>query len=116
MDNKSTYYKYDEIKNELLDYLENNDLTLSQALEDDDLHFNVYNSDYFIIGYYNAEQWLIKDNRNYTFQVLEYVQEQSGEMFGTIEKITDAEKLVNLYAYWLGYEVIADLQAEQEEE
>jgi hypothetical protein len=114
MDNTTTYYKYDEIKNELLDYLENNDLTLSQALENDDLHFNVYNSDYFIIGYYNAEKWLIKDNRNYTFQVLEYVQEQEEIAFGTTEKITDAERLVNLYAYWLGYEVIAELQAKQE--
>jgi len=116
MDNQTTYYKYDEIKQELLDYIEDNDLTLSQALEADDLHYKVYNSDYFIIGYYNAEQWLIKDNRNYTFEVLEYVQEQSEEIFGTIEKITDAERLVNLYAYWLGYEVIAELQAEQEEE
>ena len=116
MNNQTTYYKYDEIKNELLDYVENNDLILADALQDDDLHFNVYNSDYFIIGYYNAEQWLIKDDRNYTFEVLGYVQEQSEEMFGTIEKITDAERLVNLYAYWLGYEVIAELQAEQEEE
>jgi len=116
MDNQITYYKYDEIKNELLNYIEDNNLTLVDALNNDDLHFNVYNSDYFIIGYYNAEQWLIDEGRNYTFEVLEYVQEKSEEMFGTIEKITDAERLVNLYSYWLGYEVIADLQAEQEEE
>mgnify|MGYP003153714680 CR=1 FL=1 len=109
-------YKYDEIKQTLLDYIEDNDLTLSKALEDDDLHFNVYNSDYFIIGYYNAEQWLIEDDRNHTFKVLEYVQEQEEETLGNIEKITDAERLVNLYAYWLGYEVIAELQAQQEEE
>ena len=114
MDNQTIYYKYDEIKNELLDYVENNNLTLSKALQDDDLHFKVYNSDYFIVGYYNAEQWLIEDDRNYTFEVLGYVQEKSEEMFGIIEKITDAERLVNLYAYWLGYEVIAELQAEQE--
>lgn len=116
MINSIQYYKYDEIKNELLDYVENNNLTLSEALQDDDLHFKVYNSDYFIIGYYNAEQWLIKDDRNYTFEVLGYVQEQEEIALGTIEKIDNAERLVNLYAYWLGYEVIAELQAEQEEE
>lgn len=116
MINEIEYYKYDEIKNELLDYVENNNLTLSKALQDDDLHFNVYNSDYFIVGYYNAEQWLTKDDRNYTFEVLGYVQEQEENEFGTIEKIDNAERLVNLYAYWLGYEVIAELQAEQEEE
>jgi len=116
MINAIEYYKYDEIKNELLDYVENNNLTLSEALQDDDLHYKVYNSDYFIIGYYNAEQWLIKDDRNYTFEVLGYVQEQEEIALGTIEKIDNAERLVNLYAYWLGYEVIAELQAEQEEE
>jgi hypothetical protein len=116
MINEIEYYKYDEIKNELLDYVENNNLTLSEALQDDDLHYKVYNSDYFVIGYYNAEQWLIKDDRNYTFEVLGYVQEQEEIALGTIEKIDNAERLVNLYAYWLGYEVIAELQAEQEEE
>ena len=108
--------KLREIKQKLLDYLEDNDLTLSQALEDDDLHNKVYNEDYFIIGYYNAEQWLIKDGRNYTFQVLEYVQQQEEYNFGTIEKITDAERLVNLYAYWLGEEIIFELPAELEKE
>lgn len=116
MDNQTTYYKYDEIKQELLNYVEDNNLILADALNDYDLHFNVYNSDYFIIGYYNAEQWLIQDNRNYTFEVLSYVQEQEEINLGTIEKIDNAERLVNLYAYWLGYEVIAELQAEQEEE
>ena len=116
MINEIKYYKYDEIKNELLDYVENNNLTLSEALQDDDLHYKVYNSDYFIIGYYNAEQWLIKDDINYTFEVLGYVQEQEEIALGIIEKIDNAERLVNLYAYWLGYVVIAELQAEQEEE
>tara|TARA_B100000902_G_C27292601_1_gene908039 strand:+ start:718 stop:1068 length:351 start_codon:yes stop_codon:yes gene_type:complete len=116
MINEIQYYKYDQIKNELLDYIENNNLTLSEALQDDDLHYKVYNSDYFVIGYYNAEQWLIKEDRNYTFEVLGYVQEQEETALGSIEKIDNAERLVNLYAYWIGYEVIAELQAEQEEE
>ena len=116
MDNQTTYYKYDEIKQELLNYVENNNLILADVLNDDDIHDKVYNSDYFIIGYYNAEQWLIDNDRNYTFEVLSYVQEQEEIMFGTIEKIDNAERLVNLYAYWLGYEVISELQAQQEEE
>ena len=116
MDNQTGYYKYDEIKQKLLDYIENSNLTLAEVLEDDDTHFNVYNQDYFIIGYYNAEQWLIEDDRNYTFEVLSYVQEQEEINFGTIEKIDNAERLVNLYAYWLGYEVISELQAQLEEE
>ena len=42
--------------------------------------------------------------------------EIKNELLDYVEKITNAERLVNLYAYWLGYEVIAELQAEQEEE
>ena len=117
MNSQTITYKYDEIKQELLNYVNDNDLNLSKALQDDDLHFNVYNSDYFIIGCYNAEQWLVDEHgTNWTFEVMSYVQEQEELAFGTVEKIDNAERLVNLYAYWLGYEVIAELQAEQEEE
>ena len=48
--------------------------------------------------------------------MLGYVLEQEEMALGSIEKIDNAERLVNLYAYWIGYEVIAELQAEQEEE
>ena len=34
MINEIEYYKYDEIKNELLDYVENNNLTLFQYCND----------------------------------------------------------------------------------
>ena len=73
----------------------------------DDWHHLCFNQDYFIIGYYQAEQWLIDDGRNYTFEVLGYVLEQEKEIFGEIQTIFDnAETLVNHYAYWLGYEVV----------
>ena len=31
------------------------------VLEDEDLHHKVFNEDYYIIGYYQAEQWLIQE-------------------------------------------------------
>lgn len=109
-------YKKEEIKERLEDYLNDNDLSLSQALEDEDLHHKIYNEDYFIIGYYNAEQWLIDEGRNHTFEVLAYVLEQEKEMFGEISTVYDnAETLVNHYAYWLGLEVISDLIYQQAE-
>tara|TARA_R110002012_G_scaffold295335_1_gene491805 strand:- start:146 stop:478 length:333 start_codon:yes stop_codon:yes gene_type:complete len=106
-------YKEIEIKKELLDYLDNNNLTMEDALKDDDLHFKVYNEDYFIIGYRNAEKWLIHNNENYTFNALNYVQEQEREELGEVNTTFDnAEALVNHYAYWVGYKIIHDLKNE----
>ena len=102
-------YKEEVIKNYLLEYLEDNELTIN----DEDIHDIVFNQDYFIIGYYKAEQWLIENGQNYTFEVLRYVMEQEKDNFGSIETVYDnAETLVNHYAYWLGYEVISEIQEE----
>lgn len=109
MDNKTMKYKYDNIEDHLNYWLDNNNMTFEQAYEQygDDIHNMVFNQDYFIIGYYQAEQWLIDEGRNYTFEVLGYVLDQEKEIFGSIETIFDnAETLVNHYAYWLGYEVV----------
>jgi hypothetical protein len=107
-------YKEEVIKERLENYLNENDLSLSQALEDEDLHHKIYNEDYFIIGYYNAQQWLIDEQgNNRTFEVLSYVMEQEKYNFGEVETVFDnAETLVNHYAYWLGYEVISNLPEE----
>jgi len=107
-------YKESVIRDYLLQYLEDNDLTIKEVIEDEDLHSKVFNEDHYIIGYYNAEQWLINEHgTNYTFEVLSYVQEQEREQLGEVETTFDnAETLVNHYAYWLGYEVIAEIQEE----
>ena len=103
-------YKYQEIEDYFNDWLDNNDMTLEQAYKkyDWDLHHKVYNEDYFIIGYYQAEQWLIDENgNNQTFEVLGYVMEQEQANFGEIQTVFDnAETLVNHYAYWLGQTIV----------
>jgi hypothetical protein len=103
-------YKYLEIEDYFNDWLEENDLTVKQAYEQYgvDLFDFVFNQDYFIIGYYKAEQWLVDDGRNRSFQVLNYVTNQEQEHFGEVSTVFDnAETLVNHYAYWLGREVVA---------
>ena len=109
--NTKLMYKYDVIEAEIDMWLENNDYkTLKEALEEveeGDLHHKIYNEDYFIIGYYQAEQWLIDEGRNFTFEVLGFCLEQEKEMFGEINTMYDnAETLVNNYAYWLGYHCV----------
>lgn len=103
-------YKYQEIEDYFNYWLDNNDMTLEQAHEKYgyDIHDIVFNQDYFIIGYYQAEQWLIDDNgNNQTFEVLGYVMEQEQANFGEIQTVFDnAETLVNHYAYWLGQTIV----------
>ncbi len=77
----------------------------------DDLHHHLFNEDYFIIGYYQAEQFIKENNLN-TFDLITYCQEQEKENFGEISNTFDnAEKLVNHYAYWRGQELMYNLKA-----
>ena len=61
---------------------------------DEDLHHKLFNEDYYIIGYYNCEQWLKKHNLN-IFEAIAFVQDYESEMFGydCVRPYTDAEKL-----------------------
>jgi len=76
----------------------------------DDLHHHLFNEDYFIIGYYQAEQF-IKENDLNVFELIQFCQEQEKENFGEIQNTFDnAEKLVNHYAYWRGQELLNSLE------
>tara|TARA_R100001086_G_scaffold4169_1_gene2900 strand:- start:30 stop:407 length:378 start_codon:yes stop_codon:yes gene_type:complete len=119
--NIKTMFKYEEIKQHFLDYVKDNYTNLEEALEDEDLHHKVFNEDYYIIGYYQAEQWLIEDGKNnfnnsqnMTFDVLGYVMEQEDLHLGEIHTVIDnAETLVNHYTYWLGREIIEEIREEE---
>ena len=119
--NIKTMFKYEEIKQYFLDYVKDNYTNLKEALEDEDLHHKVFNEDYYIIGYYQAEQWLIEDGKNnfnnsqnMTFDVLGYVMEQEDLHLGEIHTVIDnAETLVNHYTYWLGREIIEEIREEE---
>ena len=119
--NIKTMFKYEEIKQHFLDYVKDNYTNLKEALEDEDLHHKVFNEDYYIIGYYQAEQWLIEDGKNnfnnsqnMTFDVLGYVMEQEEIHLGEIHTVIDnAETLVNHYTYWLGREIIEEIREEE---
>jgi len=68
-----------------------------------DLHHQIFNEDYYIVGYYQAEQWLGTD----TFRVIAEIRDYEEMSFG--ESHTDfssSEAVVNMYVYILGEEVI----------
>ena len=86
-------------------YLEGRDVS--------DLHHEVFNTDYFIIGYYESEKWL---NENIgVFNAIERIREYEMLNFG--EVLTDfgsSENVCNMYTYIIGEELIYSLDAVQE--
>lgn len=72
-----------------------------------DLHNEVFNTDYYIIGTYQAKEAL----REYdVFEAIELVQTYEKEQFGEVyTDLSDPEKLINMVYYIIGDEVIGEM-------
>lgn len=74
-----------------------------------DLHNEVFNTDYYIIGTYEAKKALEEYG---VFDAIEKVQEYEKDNFGeVITDLSDPEKLVNMLYYIIGEEVLFELMA-----
>ena len=70
-----------------------------------DLHNELFNTDYFIIGYYAAEQWLIANGG--VFNAIGEIQEYEKDNFGEVNTdCSSSEKVVNMYVYILGEQLL----------
>lgn len=84
-----------------------------EALEDGysgyycDLHNEVFNTDYYIIGTYEAKEAL----REYdVFEAIELVQTYEKEQFGQIfTELSNPEKLINMVYYIIGDKIICEM-------
>lgn len=101
-----TNYKHEEMKREAIE-------AIMEALEDGyngyycDLHNEVFNTDYYIIGTYKAKEALKEYD---VFEAIELVQTYEKEQFGEIyTDISDPEKLINMVYYIVGDEVIGEM-------
>jgi len=73
-----------------------------------DIHHEVFNTDYFIIGHYTAEQWLIKNGG--VFAAIETIQDYEKSNFGEVNTdLSSAEKVCNMLVYILGEELLNGL-------
>ena len=71
-----------------------------------DLHHEIFNTEYYIIGRYQAKQWLGSD----AFDCIYEIQEYENDHFGQVTTdLSDPEKVVNMYAYVIGYEILEDV-------
>ena len=94
-----------QLKEDVKDYIIqqlNDDVGLDQHICD--LHHYLLNEDYFIIGYYKAEQWLKKDS---VFNAIETIKEYEESNFGKVSTdLSSSENVANMLAYILGEEIL----------
>lgn len=90
-----------ELVNHIIDMID--DMVLRNDNRDD-WHHLCFNQDYYIIGYYQAEQWLKEHNID-IFAAIAECQEYEERNFGECQRYNNAEKLVNMYVYILGQEL-----------
>tara|TARA_B100000459_G_C8539477_1_gene184298 strand:- start:480 stop:821 length:342 start_codon:yes stop_codon:yes gene_type:complete len=102
------------IKTELKEYIKESiqDLTKYDfQMLDGDLHHYLFNEDYYIIGYFKAEQWLKKHNIS-VFEGISFVQDYERYNFGNdaVRNYDNAETLVNMIVYIIGEQLIQEEQ------
>lgn len=102
----------EELKEHIHGYLTDLEKQGEKPRNLEDLHFECFNSDYYIIGYFNAEQWLKKHNIS-TFEGISFVQDYERDNFGDegVRNYDNAETLVNMITYILGEEIIYNLDS-----
>lgn len=103
----------DELKEHLNDVIRDNiqiNIDGSVTYYRGDMHHKAFNQDYYIIGYYQAEQWLKKHDLN-VFEAIGICKDFEMEHFGELQTSFDnAEKLVNHLVYWYGLQLCNELE------
>ena len=89
-----------EFQDRAVDYVKDGILTYNNR---EDWHYHLFNEDYYIIGYYNAEEWL-KEHDVSPFEAIGTIQDYDIIEVG----YGNSEAVVNAYIYILGEEWISE--------
>ena len=107
-------YKRDEIQEHFEDWLvETIQHQGSEWVMDnlDELHHECFNTDYYIIGTQAAIDWM----GSRSWDIMNFVNSYEVHTFSECyTDLTNPEKLVNMYVYIIGEEIVADYVAEKE--
>tara|TARA_R110002012_G_C11647863_1_gene611163 strand:+ start:2564 stop:2908 length:345 start_codon:yes stop_codon:yes gene_type:complete len=100
-------YKIDEItehaKDNLLDCCNYNADYITQ--DESEIHHDLFNTDYYIIGTYKAKKWL----GNQAFDIIGFIKDYEMDNFGEVyTDLSDAERVVNMYVYIIGEQILSD--------
>jgi hypothetical protein len=101
-----------ELKAHILDKINDGVLTPDNQ---DEWHFHSFNEDYYLIGYYNCEQWLKKHDVS-AFEAINDIVEYELDNFGEADagKLDNAESVVNMYVYIQGEELMSGIDTLEE--
>ena len=104
-------FKKDEIKSHFEDWIKEQDENwINKNI--DDLHHHCFNTDYYIIGTYQAKKWL----GDQVFEIIEFIKQYENNNFGEVNTdFSDAEKVVNMYVYIIGEQIVYDYSFEKQE-
>ena len=94
-----------ELRYNLIEYIKQCD---DDRTDFEELHHEVFNEDYYIIGYYQASEWL-KSHDVDAFKAIAYVLEQEENHFGESSlKPSDmnSERIVNLLVYFAAFDIM----------
>jgi hypothetical protein len=81
--------------------------------DESEIHHELFNMDYYIIGYYQANKWL----EDQVFNVIETIKEYENDNFGEVNTdFSSSENVVNMYVYIVGESILYDLIKEIKEE
>ena len=101
-------YKKDEIVGYFKDCLSDYDKEWLEDNPDDgyyNLHHEIFNTGYYIVGRYEAIEWL----DDMAFEVIDFIKEYEQSNFGEVfTDLSSPEKIVNMYVYIIGEEIVAD--------
>tara|TARA_R110002020_G_scaffold80651_1_gene201075 strand:+ start:164 stop:568 length:405 start_codon:yes stop_codon:yes gene_type:complete len=76
-----------------------------------DLHHHLFNEDYFIVGTYQATQWLGED----AFEAIGRVKDYEMDNFGEVTTdLSNPERVANMLAYILGEEILQESETLRE--
>ena len=85
---------------EIAEYMDNQDFRDAYV---SDLHDDIFNTDYYIIGYYQCKQWM----GDSAFDMIGDVQEYEKDNFGEVHTdLSSPESVVNMWVYIQGWECI----------
>lgn len=78
-----------------------------------EMHHEIFNTEYFIIGYYQAEEWL---KANYgIFTAIDKIKKYETDNFGEVTTdLSSSERVVNMLVYILGEEILYNLDLDEE--
>ena len=77
----------------------------------DDLHHYAFNQDYYIIGTARAIEWM----GSKSWDIINFVRSYEVDNFGELQTdLSDPERLVNMYVYIIGEQIVDQYVSEQE--